>query len=53
MLEHALEEASNLGHHYIGTEHLLLGLIRDDGLAGKVLADARLTGEGLELRKAE
>ncbi len=35
----AYDEARNLGHNYIGTEHLLLGLIREhDGLAGRVLA---------------
>src|SRR5881227_4089918 len=28
VLELSVEEASNLGHNYIGTEHLLLGLIR-------------------------
>ncbi|MCK6481497.1 MAG: ATP-dependent Clp protease ATP-binding subunit [Planctomycetes bacterium] len=38
VLELALEEASNLGHNYIGTEHLLLGLIREsDGPAAHVL----------------
>ena len=28
VLEYAIEEARRMGHHYIGTEHLLLGLIR-------------------------
>ncbi len=38
VLEHAVEEARNLSHNYIGTEHLLLGLLREgDGLAAKVL----------------
>jgi ATP-dependent Clp protease ATP-binding subunit ClpC len=38
VLELALEEAQNLGHNYIGTEHLLLGLIREsDGPAAHVL----------------
>lgn len=38
VLEHSLEEASQFGHNYIGTEHLLLGLIREtDGIAGQVL----------------
>ena len=33
-------EAVHLRHHYIGTEHILLGLIREgDGLAAKVLVD--------------
>lgn len=34
----AYDEARNFGHNYIGTEHLLLGLIREEGgLAGRVL----------------
>ncbi len=38
VLELALEEAQNLGHQYIGTEHLLLGLIREnEGIAAQVL----------------
>ncbi len=38
VLELALEEAGSLGHNYIGTEHILLGLIREsDGKAAKVL----------------
>jgi ATP-dependent Clp protease ATP-binding subunit ClpC len=39
VLELALREALQLGHHYIGTEHILLGLIREgDGVAAQVLA---------------
>ena len=38
MLEYALEEMRNLGHNYIGTEHLLLGLIREnDSEAAQVM----------------
>ena len=38
VLELSLEEARQLGHNYIGTEHLLLGLIREgDGVAARVL----------------
>ena len=38
LLELALQEARELGHNYIGTEHLLLGLIREgDGVAARVL----------------
>jgi ATP-dependent Clp protease ATP-binding subunit ClpC len=38
VLELALEEASNLGHNYLGTEHLLLGLLREsEGIAAQVL----------------
>src|SRR5574340_542960 len=40
VLTFAQEEAVRLNHNYIGTEHLLLGLIREDeGLAAKVLRD--------------
>lgn len=40
ILELAEEEANNLGHDYIGTEHLLLGLLREqDGVAAQVLAN--------------
>jgi len=38
VLELALAESKALGHHYIGTEHILLGLIREgDGVAAQVL----------------
>ncbi|MBI5213227.1 MAG: ATP-dependent Clp protease ATP-binding subunit, partial [Nitrospirae bacterium] len=38
VLELSIEEARLLGHNYIGSEHLLLGLIREDeGIAGKIL----------------
>lgn len=40
ILEAALNEARQLGHDYIGTEHILLGLIQDnEGVAAKVLQD--------------
>jgi ATP-dependent Clp protease ATP-binding subunit ClpA len=39
VLELSLREATQLGHNYIGTEHLLLGLIREgEGVAAQVLA---------------
>src|SRR3989304_5014987 len=39
VLEYAVEEARLMGHNYIGTEHLLLGIVREkDGLAAKILA---------------
>lgn len=42
----AQEEARALGHDYIGTEHLVLGLLKDDaGKAADVLADAGVTLE--------
>jgi ATP-dependent Clp protease ATP-binding subunit ClpC len=37
VLELAVDEARRLGHHYIGTEHILLGLVRVDGTAMEVL----------------
>lgn len=38
VLELAVEEARELGHNYIGTEHLLLGLLREgEGVAAKIL----------------
>jgi len=38
VLELSLEEARQLGHNYIGTEHLLLGLVREgEGVAARVL----------------
>ncbi|MBZ0168115.1 ATP-dependent Clp protease ATP-binding protein [Candidatus Methylomirabilis lanthanidiphila] len=40
VLEYAISEARSLGHNYIGTEHLLLGLIREgEGIASLVLRD--------------
>src|SRR5208337_1282465 len=38
VVEYAMDEARNLGHNYVGTEHVLLGLLRDDmGVAAQVL----------------
>jgi ATP-dependent Clp protease ATP-binding subunit ClpC len=40
VLELAVDEARSLGHNYVGTEHLLLGLIREgEGVAAKVLLE--------------
>ncbi len=45
-LELAVQEARSLGHHYLGTEHLLLGLLREEGgLACQVLLQAGVTLE--------
>jgi ATP-dependent Clp protease ATP-binding subunit ClpA len=45
-LELALREALGLGHDYIGTEHLLLGLVREDeGLAVRLLREFDVTPE--------
>ena len=54
-LELAAEEARSLGHNYIGTEHILLGLIREgEGIASQVLLNLgldlnRVRNEVLEL----
>ena len=46
VLELAVEEARQLGHHYIGTEHLLLGLVNyDEGIALDVLKKLGVTSE--------
>ena len=38
--ELALREALSLGHNYIGTEHILLGLVREnEGVAARILLD--------------
>ncbi|MFA6045392.1 MAG: ATP-dependent Clp protease ATP-binding subunit [Phycisphaerales bacterium] len=43
VLEYAIEEARNLNHNYVGTEHLLLGLLREhDGVAAQVLINLGL-----------
>jgi len=40
VLELALDEALSLGHNYIGTEHILLGLVREnEGVAARILLD--------------
>merc|ERR1712227_1081488 len=49
VLELSLEEARQLGHNYIGTEHLLLGLIREgEGVAARVLENL-----GVDLSKVK
>jgi ATP-dependent Clp protease ATP-binding subunit ClpC len=40
-----VEEARRLGHHYIGTEHILLGLVRVDSTATEVLRRLGVTSE--------
>ena len=43
VLEYAMEEARNLNHNYVGTEHLLLGLLREqEGVAAQVLMNLSL-----------
>ena len=45
VLEFGLREALSLSDNYVGTEHLLLGLTRVDGVAGQILAELGLDGE--------
>lgn len=46
VLEYAIDEARRMGHHYIGTEHLLLGLVRlQEGAAVDVLRKLGVTPE--------
>lgn len=47
VIELAMDEARRLGHNYIGTEHLLLGLIKE----GEGVASHVLTNVGLDLNK--
>jgi len=47
VIELAVTEARDLGHHYIGTEHLLLGLVRE----GEGIAAGTLESLGLTLNK--
>ncbi|OQY45254.1 MAG: NDP-hexose 4-ketoreductase [Anaerolineaceae bacterium 4572_78] len=47
VMEYSIDEAKRLGHHYIGTEHLLLGLVRE----GEGLAVEILSGFGISLEK--
>jgi ATP-dependent Clp protease ATP-binding subunit ClpC len=43
VIEYAIEEARNLNHNYVGTEHLLLGLLREqEGVAAQVLLNLGL-----------
>lgn len=45
-MEQALREALSLGHNYIGTEHLLLGLTREnEGTAARILMEFDVDGE--------
>src|SRR6188508_1661327 len=51
VLELAMAEARDLSHSYVGTEHLLLGLLREEkGIAAQVLTDA---GVNLEAARTE
>jgi len=46
VIDYAIQEARNLNHNYVGTEHLLLGLLREhDGVAAQVLRQLGLSLE--------
>ena len=47
-LELSIEEAQSMGHNYVGTEHLLLGLVREgEGIAARALSNLGITVEKL------
>ena len=49
-LEYALASARDLGHSYVGTEHILLGLVREEkGIAGQVLCSLGLDANRAQL----
>jgi hypothetical protein len=53
-LQGALGEALRLGHNYIGTEHILLGLLRDrDAVAARVLRELDVDADSIRTRLAE
>ena len=48
VIEYAIDEARNLKHHYVATEHLLLGLVREiEGVASQVLMNLGLNLQGV------
>ena len=54
VIEYALKETRDLHNNFIGTEHLLLGLIEtEDGVASKVLADRGITLEAAKQKIVE
>jgi ATP-dependent Clp protease ATP-binding subunit ClpC len=59
VLELSLRESQQLGHDYIGTEHILLGLVREgEGVAAQVLVKlganlSRARGQVIELLSGE
>jgi ATP-dependent Clp protease ATP-binding subunit ClpC len=49
VIEISFEEARRMGHNYVGTEHLLLGLLREgDGIAAHVLEDLGATMDNVQ-----
>ena len=50
VVEYAAEEARNFSHDYIGTEHILLGLLRaSQGIASQVLINLGVTTEAVRM----
>ncbi len=50
VLELAVEEARRFNHNYIGTEHILLGLLKEgEGIAAKVLQDMKIDANRLQV----
>jgi hypothetical protein len=53
VIEYAMEESRKSGHGYVGTEHILLGLLRErEGVAGMVLTNLGLDVEGVRAQIA-
>src|SRR5207237_5965871 len=54
VLELALREALGLGHNYIGTEHILLGIVRENnGVAARILLDFGVEAEEVNAKLFE
>ena len=54
VIEYAMEESRNLNHNYVGTEHILLGLLREqEGVASQVLMNLGLRIEAHSRRGLE
>jgi len=50
VIEYAIEEARSLNHEYIGTEHILLGLLREsEGIAAQVLVNLGVSIERVRM----
>lgn len=51
VISKAIEQAQKLGHNYVGPEHLLLGLLAEEGcVAQRILLDAGLSNEAVQKR---
>jgi len=46
----AVDEARRLNHSYIGTEHMVLGLVRQNGVAADVLEELGIMREQIRIR---